>query len=663
MLHLIRAKHNLVFKLVLLLAVAFFLALVFPDINKLYFRELLDGKPWQGFDLIATEDIIINKTDNKETNLLGDDTIVSLYKYNPEIAQKELDSLALIKDKDSLLFQFLKKNLTEIYEVGIISRDSSKNTFLFVYDKNGNLLKKKYVDFYNLQQAYDTLLQRIRRNKCLEKIQNLRVHPENYLAVNYEKELNGEDFLRKREYYTKPQLVLLAKAGDTLVKQGFLPDSQAIETLTKYFETKKNKINSFYEYFQALTLSLVLLSSLFLYLYFFRKPVFGQNKQVFFLLSTLLYTGTGTYLLHESNVSLFYFPYILIPVVVRVFFDNRTALFTFLINILYASFFTINGFFFLFIQLMVGIGLLFSLSSIRKRQDLSKAALLVTMYFIFLFALLKFIFNGEQALFLVENYIPFILCGVMIFLAYPFIQLTEKFFGFVSDFSYLELCDINQPLLRELSQRVPGTFQHSLQVANLAEEAAYFIGANTLLVRAGALYHDIGKMYNPEYFIENQSSEYSPHNLMRARESAQIILQHVIRGIELAREHKLPEQIIDFIRTHHGTTTVHYFLKRSLMEGDALKTSEEDFKYPGPIPFNKETAILMLADGVEAASRSLPKKDAFSISKLVDEVIDYKINQNQLINSDITFKDIALIRKIFKKRLMNIYHARIEYPY
>ena len=257
---------------------------------------------------------------------------------------------------------------------------------------------------------------------------------------------------------------------------------------------------------------------------------------------------------------------------------------------------------------------------------------------------------------------PLAISSMLVLLAYPLIYLSEKAFGFISDFKLLELTDLNQPLLRRLSQDVPGTFQHSLQVANLAEEAIYYIGGNSLLVRAGAMYHDVGKIYNPNFFTENQVGGFSPHREIEPLESAKIIINHVIKGIELAKENNLPEQIIDFIRTHHGTTSVHYFftVSKKLANNDYI--SETEFRYPGPIPFSKETAVLMIADGVEAASRSLKSHDALSISDLVDNIIDYKIAQNQFINADITFKDINTIKKIFKKRLMNIYHARLEYP-
>jgi putative nucleotidyltransferase with HDIG domain len=246
--------------------------------------------------------------------------------------------------------------------------------------------------------------------------------------------------------------------------------------------------------------------------------------------------------------------------------------------------------------------------------------------------------------------------------AYPLIYLSEKIFGFVSDFTLLELGDSNSPLLRELAQKAPGTFQHSLQVASLAEEAVYKVGGNPLLVRTGAMYHDIGKMNNSRYFIENMVGGVNPHEEMAYEESARIIISHVIDGIELAKENKLPEQIIDFIRTHHGTTLTRYFYRHYQLEHQDEVIDEDKFRYPGPVPFSRETAVLMMADSVEAASRSLKKYDAGSIDELVDRVIGSQIAENQFLNSDITFRDINSIKKIFKKRLMNIYHVRIEYP-
>jgi putative nucleotidyltransferase with HDIG domain len=298
----------------------------------------------------------------------------------------------------------------------------------------------------------------------------------------------------------------------------------------------------------------------------------------------------------------------------------------------------------------------------RKRRELLVSAIVVFFFYMAAYISYHLIFGNENLLFQKIYYLPYVLSSVFLLLAFPFVFLAEKLFGFISDFTLMELCDLNAPLLRELSQKVPGTFQHSLQVANLAEEAIFHIGGNSLLVRAGAMYHDIGKMENPRYFTENQAGEVNPHSEILPEESARIIISHVIKGVERAKSYKIPEQIIDFIRTHHGTTTVGFFLNNFKKAHGPDEVNEEAFRYPGPIPFSKETAVLMMADGVEAASRSLKKYDALSINDLVDRIIDYKIKENQFINADITFKDITIVKKIFKKRLMNMYHVRIEYP-
>jgi len=247
-------------------------------------------------------------------------------------------------------------------------------------------------------------------------------------------------------------------------------------------------------------------------------------------------------------------------------------------------------------------------------------------------------------------------------LAYPVIYIFEKIFGFVSDVTLLELADTNNKLLRDLSRKAPGTFQHSLQVANLAEAAIFKIGGNSLLIRTAALYHDLGKMDAPMYFIENQSTGVNPHDELAYEESAQIIVNHVIKGIEIAKKNKLPDLIIDFIRTHHGTTKTEYFF-RKFKEENPEETNFEAFNYPGPIPFSKESAVLMMSDSVEAASRSIKQPDVEKIDLLVEGVIGNQIAQDQFVNADITMRDITQIKKIFKKMLMNIYHVRVEYPH
>jgi putative nucleotidyltransferase with HDIG domain len=252
--------------------------------------------------------------------------------------------------------------------------------------------------------------------------------------------------------------------------------------------------------------------------------------------------------------------------------------------------------------------------------------------------------------------------GALLLFAYPLIYLFEKIFGFLSDITLMELSDTNQPLLRELSEKAPGTFQHSLQVANLAEEAAFKIGANTLLVRTGALYHDIGKIFNPRFFIENLNTEKNPHTELPYEESAGIIIDHVTNGVEYAKKHRIPPPIIDFIRTHHGTSTVQFFYRSFMNKFPEREEERKKFTYPGPIPFTKEQVLVMMADAVEAASRSLKEITQKSISDLVDNIFYYQMVEEQYNDAPITYKDITAIKAVFKKKLMNIYHLRVEYP-
>ena len=260
------------------------------------------------------------------------------------------------------------------------------------------------------------------------------------------------------------------------------------------------------------------------------------------------------------------------------------------------------------------------------------------------------------------NYAWFAGNALLVLSSYPLIYIFEKLFGFISDATLVELSDTNQPLLRRLAEKAPGTFQHSMQVANLSEEAALAIGANPLLIRTGALYHDIGKMEEPMYFIENLTSSYNPHDNLEFAESARKIIGHVTKGVEMGRKHNLPDIIIDFIRTHHGTSTVQYFYRSYLKKYPEAEVDVAMFSYPGPKPFSKETAILMMADSVEAASRSLKSINKEVLRNLVENIIDYQLKENQFENVDLTIKDINTIKDLFRKRLINIYHARVEYP-
>jgi putative nucleotidyltransferase with HDIG domain len=329
--------------------------------------------------------------------------------------------------------------------------------------------------------------------------------------------------------------------------------------------------------------------------------------------------------------------------------------------VLIAGFFVPNSFEFAFYEITAGMVAIYSIKNlIRREQFLISAVIIILTYFVS-YVGISLIREGSFINIDWLGFVPFIVSVLLTLLAYPLIYLFEKMFALTSDITLIELTNTNAPLLREMAFSAPGTFQHSLQVANLAENAIYAIGGNALLVRAGALYHDIGKMENPLFFIENQSSGFNPHDKLPYEESAQIIIRHVSKGIEMAEKANLPEIVINFIRTHHGNTRVDYFYQSYLKNFPEKIINENTFKYPGPIPFTKETGVLMLADSVEAASRSLKQPDEKSISALVDRIVKYKLDQNQLKDSNITLKDIETIKEIFKRMLMSIYHVRIDY--
>ena len=657
---LIRAKHNLIFKLLLVTLVSFLLSIMLPDKQVKGHKVDAFNAIWPYPDLVTDQDFFVRKTElelkTEKERIIQEAPL--FFESNTTEKEEKLKQLELLSASQPKIYKLIKPLFDSLYSKGIIeSLDEDQLRNKQVYETNGFYAEAvSYYDFYTLKSAVDFLEKKLGNT-------SLPVNLIDYLTITHRYSKN------KTEFYLNSKLEQISvyknviKAGQVLVKQG--------QALTNY---KRNIINRYY-YFQnqnigftwprffaqwglAFLLSMVLL----VFLAFFRQQIFGQNKQVAFLFFVLLITVTTTFLFYKYGFMVLALPYALVPILVRVFFDGRTALFTHLMIVLHCSMFMPDKLEFILLQLLPGIGTLFAVAEMRKRQQILNAAALVFFFYILIFICYEYSFGTPEAVKKITSYVPFAISSLLVLLAYPLIYLTEKFFGFISDFKLLELCDLNQPLLRKLSKEVPGTFQHSLQVANLAEEAIFYIGGNSLLVRAGAMYHDIGKMKNPYYFTENQADGFSPHQEIEPVESARIIIEHVIVGIEMAKKYNLPEPIIDFIRTHHGTTSVRYFLHLFQKQGHDPLAAESRFRYPGPIPFSKETAVMMIADAVEAASRSLKVHDALTINDLVDNIIEYKIANQQFINSDITFKDITTIKKIFKKRLMNIYHARIEYP-
>jgi putative nucleotidyltransferase with HDIG domain len=403
---------------------------------------------------------------------------------------------------------------------------------------------------------------------------------------------------------------------------------------------------------------------LFLFLSHFRSEVLHVTRKTLFIILIILSFVLLTRFITEFTDKKFIFliPFVIIPVVIRTFYDARLALFILLITIMLSAFMVHEPFVFIFMSFISGMVAIFTLSNIYRKARLFVTALMVMISYSALYIGLNLMKDGSFINVNITDFYLFAANSFLVLSGYPVIFLFEKKFLFLSDNTLLELADTNQPLLRKLAEEAPGSFQHSLQVANLAEEAARITGANLLLVRTGSLYHDIGKIANPSYYIENQTDGSSPHDNLDPEDSVKVIINHVKNGVILARNFKLPVQIIDFIRTHHGTTVAYFFFKKYTDLHPWDTTKEKEFTYPGPKPFSKETAVVMMADAVEAASRSLLTYSEESISELVERIVYLQEQDGQFSDIPLTFKDISDIKSSFKKRLSNIYHVRIAYP-
>ncbi|WP_370630290.1 HD family phosphohydrolase [Pedobacter sp. D749] len=458
----------------------------------------------------------------------------------------------------------------------------------------------------------------------------------------------------------------MVQKGELIVAKNDVIDEEIYQKLESYkatYDAQTKTIGSrALVYLGQVILVAFILAILMSFLFLFRKDIFADNRQ----LSLILIVTTGmllalTWAIKMEIPSLYYIPFCVVPIIIRILFDTRLALYLHMLVILIAGFFVANSFEFVFYQVTAGMVAIFSIKNFVKRERFLVSALFILLAYFVSFVGIALLREGSFREIEWLNFIPFVFSVLLSLLAYPLIYLFERIFGITSDVALIELTNTNNKLLRELAFKAPGTFQHSLQVANLAEAAIFKIGGNSVLVRAGALYHDIGKVDNPQYFIENQNTAVSPHDKLPYEQSAQIIIQHVHKGIEILRKNQIPEAIIDFIRTHHGNTRVDYFYQSFLKNTPEKFVDENIFRYPGPIPFSKETGVLMLADSVEAASRSLKNPDAQNINDIVERIINYKLEQNQLDDCDLTLKDIETIKLIFKTMLMSIYHVRIDY--
>lgn len=459
----------------------------------------------------------------------------------------------------------------------------------------------------------------------------------------------------------------LVQRGEKIIDTGEIVNEHTYQILFSLREAYKNKEvyreQNIYSIIGHVALICIFLALLSVYLIVFRPKIFADPKNVlFFSLIIAMLICITCITLRFTSLSVYLIPFAWAPILVRVFFDSRTALFVHIITVVLASFVVSSPFEFIIIQIAIGMVSVSSLKDMTQRAQLATTAVLILIVYTLIYTAYTLSTTGNIHMIDPWMYLYFAINALLVILAYGFIYLCEKAFGYVSSITLVELTNVNSDLMLKFAEQAPGTFQHSLQVSNLATEAAKKIGAKILLVRTGALYHDIGKMMHPELYTENQQDGANPLLDMSYEDAAAAIISHVTEGVRLARKHHLPDEIVGFIECHHGTSKVKYFYNSWLNAHPGEKADEARFTYPGPCPFSKETAILMMADAVEARSRSLKEYTEESISSMVETMIEAQVTDGQLKETSLSFKDLEVIKQVFKDKLIAIYHHRITYP-
>ncbi|TKD63541.1 HD family phosphohydrolase [Flavobacterium sp. ASW18X] len=664
-----------IYKYILYVVTVGLIVFFFPRGGKFKY-DYQKGKAWQYENLYAPFDFNIQKNlseiDEEKQELLLNKA--SYYSYNANIATKVENDFADVFAKHfgaanysmaerERLFKIGKQWLSEMYRLGVFKNREIEGRPYLIKNNEAILIRKHQVlDVTSAKQYLVNLVQ----DSIAESVRNpFKTSLQSVIKPNvfYDEDLSEKalkDELSKISFTrgTVPEGKLIIAKGEVVEAENFT----ILDSLKKEYESEVWDANNYYFILlgYAVLVALVLVM-LYLFLMRYRPDIYENNiKVTFIFFNILLMVFVTTMVVKRVDNYLYVVPLCILPLILKNFFDARLGLFVHVLTILILGFVVPNSFEYIFLQIIAGIVTILTVSELYKRANLFISVGQITLIYIIGYFAFHIIHEGNMNN--IEWYVfaIFLLNGMLTLFVQPLIYLYEKLFGLVSDVSLLELSDTNSKLLKELANKAPGTFHHSLQVANLAEAAANEIGANAMLVRVGALYHDIGKMNRPTYFTENQITNVNPHDDLPPKESAKIIIDHVIAGIELARKNNLPDRIIDFIRTHHGDSMVYYFYKKQQeIEPD---TEDEPFRYPGPIPFSKETAILMMSDAVEAASKSLKSPTYIIIDEFVEKIIGGQLKAGQFTNANITLKEIETVKKVLKKKLTNIYHLRVEYP-
>ncbi|MGA1546372.1 MAG: HD family phosphohydrolase [Flavobacteriaceae bacterium] len=670
-------QQRVLYKSLLLLSSSLFILSIFP-LGVQFKYEFQKGKVWQYPDFYAPFDFSILKSEaelnNDEAAVLNE--LKPYFRADLNIKEKVFEAYPVQFERlfgaeentirlDSL-YEFGSQLLQEIYVNGVLAPNEVLDVDQSIFLIQGQIeLALKGSELFRSEQLFSFISQAVEKTYFTEYENLFKDLFFDLIVPNVALDRAFYELEKQQALQNISRSRGFVAAGELIITKGARVDDKAYEKLysiKQELTLQQDGQNSSWIVFGYSILIVLTFTLLLIFLHTYRFEIYSNNKKLTFIFFNIVIVLTAvTFTLNYNTDAIFAVPICILPLIIKAFFDARLGLFTHLLTVLLIGFIVPNSFEFVFLQITAGIVTIQSVAQLYRRANLFiSVGQIVLVYFI---GYISFTSIQEGTL-LQLNPTPlflFLLNGLLMLFVQPMIYIYERLFGLVSDVSLLELTDTNTPLLKELSDKAPGTFHHSLQVANLAEAAANEIGANALLVRVGALYHDIGKLKAPSYFSENQTANYSPHEKLKPMESAELIINHVDYGVTLAEKYKLPDRIIDFIKTHHGTSTVYFFYKKQeeLTPGNVQK---EAFSYKGPKPFSKETAILMMADAVEAASKSLKSPNVEELEEFVDKIIEGKKEEQQFESSDITFAEISAIKNVLFKKLINVYQLRIEYP-
>lgn len=636
------------------------------------------GKPWLYKQVIAPFSFPIYKSDSimrQEQDSIKR-AIVPYYTMDETVKTKMQKRLANHKQQEwsgpnSMMYiQYIKSKVDSIYKQGIIGTEEfdelmidGKQVIRVVEGRNARTVLVQ--SLFTPRTAYEYLMEvdTSKFSRLVMQHFNLSDIIQSNIKPDVEK-TNAE--LASRLSDVSGAIGMVA-SGQKIIDRGDMVDeykAAILESLKREANKQHKDTSTFltFSFFGQCTLVFFMMLTLLSFLNLFRADYFDKLGPSILLFSSItLFCSIAGWMVSHSFYHIMILPCCMVPIVIRVFMDSRTAFMFHCVMIIIISSFLKEQYDFVIMQLTAGMVAIQTLRELSQRSQIIRSAVVITLSYLVVYTSITFIEN-DSADISRSHLIYMVVNGVLLLFTYPLLYLLEKLFGFVSDVTLVELSNINNELLQRMSEVAPGTFQHSMQVANLSSEVAKKIGARSQLVRTGALYHDIGKIERPAFFTENQSGSVSPHSKLTPERSAEVIIDHIDNGLSLADKYNLPATIKNFITTHHGVSKTKFFYITWKNEHPGEEPDPTKFTYPGPNPSTKEQAILMMADSVEAASRSLKEYTEESISSIVDKVIDSQKSEGYFNECAITFKDIAIAKEVFKEKLKIVYHTRISYP-